>query len=68
MVVEWLARKMKEKEGAQAYFTGGVYREMREKVGDRWAIKVTVEALRRVMGGSEWPLVRLVALKYGFEV
>jgi hypothetical protein len=41
---------------------------MREKVSDRWAIKVTVEALRGVKNEIEWPQVREVALKYGFEV
>jgi hypothetical protein len=35
-----------------------VFKEMREKVGDRWAIKVTVEALRGVKGETEWPQVR----------
>lgn len=57
-MVEWLSQKIKGKEGAQAYFAGGVYREMREKVCDRWAIKVTVEALRGVKGETEWPQVR----------
>ena len=67
-MAEWLSRKIKGKEGAQAYFAGGVYREMREKVGDRWAIKVTVEALRGVKGENEWPQVREVAFKHGFDV
>jgi hypothetical protein len=35
-----------------------VFKEMREKVSDRWAIKVTVEALRNVKGETEWPQVR----------
>ena len=57
-VVEWLSRKIKVREGVQAFFTGGVYREMREKVSERWAIKVTLEALRSVKGETEWSQVR----------
>jgi hypothetical protein len=67
-MVGWLASKITGTEGAQKYFAGGVYREMREKVGENWAIKVTVEALRRVKGEAGWPQVREVALKHGFEV
>jgi hypothetical protein len=67
-MVGWLASKITGEEGAQKYFAGGVYREMREKVGERWAIKVTVETLRKVKGEAEWPQVREVALKHGFEV
>jgi hypothetical protein len=53
--VGWLASKITGMEGAQNYFAGGVYREIREKVGERWAIRVTVEALRRVKGEAGWP-------------
>ncbi len=39
---------MGSEDGLLKYFEGGIYREMREKVSDRWAIRITIEVLKAV--------------------
>jgi hypothetical protein len=62
----WLSAKFSNSEALTAYFEQGIYKELRVKVSEKWAIRLTLEVLKETSNGSRE--IKKVASKYGFEI